>query len=168
VFGAAAVIMAILSHMRERGGGTIVNITSMSGHAPWAGTAWYGASKYALECLGQSLADEVRHLGMRVMNAVPGGLRTSFAGRSLIRAERSIDDYATSAHNAERSLSAATGKERGDPVRAAQAIVAMLDRNVPPRHLFLGEDAHHHLTEAMDAVRSDFEAFMPVHFEPVG
>ncbi len=163
LFGAAAVMQAVLPFMRSRRAGTMLNITSMSGHAPWAGTAWYGASKFALECLGQTLADEVRHLGIRVMNVAPGGMRTQFSGRSLQKAETILPDYAPSAHRAEAILGAAHGHEGGDPDLAALAILATLDRDVLPRHLFLGEDAYRHLSEAMDAVRLDLESWAPIH-----
>jgi short-subunit dehydrogenase len=164
VFGAAAVIQAVLPFMRARHAGTIVNITSMSGHAPWAGTAWYGATKFALECLGQTLADEVRHLGIRVMNAAPGGMRTAFSNSSLGKAEDFIAEYAPSAHQAEAILSAGRGQERGDPDRAALAILTALDREVLPRNLFLGEDAYHHLSEAMDETRANLDAWVPIHY----
>jgi len=165
VFGAAAVIQAILPAMRARRSGTIVNVTSMSGHAPWAGTSWYGASKFALECLGRTLANEVEPLGIRVMNAAPGGMRTAFSGGSLGKADGYIAEYEATAHNAERVLNAGNGKERGDPDQAAAAILRTLGEDRLPRHLFLGEDAHHHLSEAMDAVRSDLESFVPIHYQ---
>lgn len=155
VFGPAAMIRALLPTMRARGAGWIVNITSMSGHAPWAGTAWYGATKYALECLGQTLAQEVAPLGIRVMNVAPGGLRTDFAGRSLARAEMVIDAYRATAHNADRTLAAGNGRQGGDPTLAAEAIVAMLDRDDAPLVLFLGEDAVRHVGEFWDEMRAD-------------
>lgn len=157
LFGAAAMIDAILPAMRARRAGWIVNITSMSGHAPWAGTAWYGASKYALECLGQTLAQEVAPLGIRVMNVAPGGMRTDFAGRSLGRAALRIDDYAGSAHTADRVLTEAHGRECGDPALAARAILATMDAPNPPQVLFLGEDSVRHVSESWDALRQDMD-----------
>lgn len=144
LFGAIAMIQAVLPAMRARRGGHVVNITSVSGLAPWAGTAIYGASKYALECIGQTLAQEVGPLGIRVTNVAPGGMRTDFAGSSLRIAARTIPDYEDTAHFAERSLTAGRGKEKGDPARAAAAILAALDQPEPPMHLLLGEDALHY------------------------
>lgn len=144
VFGAIAMIQAVLPAMRARRAGAIVNITSVSGLAPWAGTAIYGASKYALECIGQTLAQEVGPLGITVTNVAPGGLRTNFAGSSMLVAAREIPDYAETAHFAKRSFAAGQGKEKGDPVRAAAAILAALDAPQPPLHLLLGEDALHY------------------------
>ena len=144
LFGSIAMIQAVLPAMRAQGAGHIVNITSVSGLAPWAGTAIYGASKYALECIGQTLAQEVGPLGIRVTNVAPGGLRTNFAGGSLRLAARDIPDYEETAHFAKRSLAAGQGTEKGDPVRAAAAIIAALDEPEPPLHLLLGEDALHY------------------------
>lgn len=159
VFGPAALIRALLPAMRARGSGWIVNVTSMSGHAPWAGTAWYGATKYALECLGQTLAQEVAPFGIRVMNVAPGGLRTDFAGRSLARAAIKIDDYHSTAHNADRTLAAGNGKQGGDPALAAQAIVATMDRADAPLVLFLGEDSVRHVGEFWEEIRQDMDTW---------
>ncbi|MXO65021.1 oxidoreductase [Altericroceibacterium endophyticum] len=155
LFGPMAMIRAVLPHMRERKAGRIVNITSLSGFAPWAGTGIYGASKYALECIGQTLAQEVEPLGITVTNVAPGGFRTGFAGRGLAQADKVIADYAATAHNSKASLAAGQGQEKGDPERAAQAILAALEEPEVPRHLFLGEDALRHTQEQIDLVTGE-------------
>jgi len=157
LFGSIAMIQAVLPAMRARGAGHIVNVTSVSGLAPWAGTAIYGASKYALECIGQTLAQEVGPLGIRVTNVAPGGLRTNFAGGSLRLAARDIPAYEETAHFAKRSLAAGQGTEKGDPVRAAAAIIAALDEPEPPLHLLLGEDALHYAEGQTDTLRAEME-----------
>lgn len=157
VLGALAMIQAVLPAMRAARNGHIVNITSMSGWAPWAGTGIYGASKYALECIGQTLAQEVKELGIRVTNVAPGGMRTGFAGKGLVEAARRLDDYDGAARFSLRSLSAGVGQEKGDPARAAAAILTALDAPQPPVHLFLGADAllhtREHLEETMGVMR---------------
>ena len=157
VFGAIAMIQSVLPSMRAQGRGHIVNITSVSGLAPWAGTAIYGASKYALECVGQTLAQEVRPLGIKVTNVAPGGMRTNFAGGSLRLAERTLADYAGTAHFARHSLTRGLGQEKGDPARAASAILAALDESEPPMHLLLGEDALHYAEGQTDLLRAEME-----------
>ncbi|MFT3964556.1 MAG: oxidoreductase [Sphingobium sp.] len=149
VFGAIRAIQAVLPAMRARRAGHIVNITSVSGLAPWAGTAIYGASKYALECIGQTLAQEVAPMGIRVTNVAPGGFRTGFAAAGLNIAARDIADYDSIAHFARRSLTENAGKEKGDPDRAAAAILTALDDPEPPLHLLLGEDALHYARDQM-------------------
>ncbi|HZU64397.1 MAG TPA: oxidoreductase [Novosphingobium sp.] len=154
VLGAIAMIQAVLPAMRAARAGHIINVTSMSGWAPWAGTAIYGASKYALECIGQTLAQEVAELGIRVTNVAPGGMRTGFAGKGLVQAARHIADYDGAARFAQHSLAAGVGREKGDPVRAAAAILAALDAPRPPVHLFLGEDSLRHIREHLDEVQA--------------
>jgi len=93
VFGAVAMMKAVLPYMRERRRGHIVNITSMAGYVGLAGIAYYAGSKFALEGTSEVLAKEVRHLGIRVTAIAPGSFRTDWAGRSMVRSPRSIADY---------------------------------------------------------------------------
>jgi len=162
VFGAIRMIQAVLPAMRARGAGHIVNITSVSGFAPWAGTAIYGASKYAMECIGQTLAQEVAPFGIRVTNVAPGGFRTGFAAQGLVVAQRDIAAYETSAHVARRSLLGSAGLEKGDPARAAAAILTALDSPEPPRHLLLGEDALHYARDQFAFVESQIAKWEPL------
>jgi NAD(P)-dependent dehydrogenase (short-subunit alcohol dehydrogenase family) len=170
VFGAIRMIQAVLPAMRARRAGHVVNITSVSGHAPWAGTGVYGASKYALECVGQTLAQEVAPFGIRVTNVAPGGFRTGFAASGLKVAAKDIADYEDGAHFARRSLTAGSGAEQGDPARGAEAILAALDAKEPPLHLFLGEDALHYARDQIAFVGQQMDAWetlsLSTAFEP--
>jgi len=170
VFGAIRMIQAVLPAMRARRAGHVINITSVSGHAPWAGTGVYGASKYALECVGQTLAQEVAPFGIRVTNVAPGGFRTGFAASGLKVAAKDIADYEDGAHFARRSLTAGAGAEKGDPVRGAEAILAALDAKEPPLHLFLGEDALHYARDQIAFVGQQMDAWetlsLSTAFEP--
>jgi NAD(P)-dependent dehydrogenase (short-subunit alcohol dehydrogenase family) len=141
VFGPMAVIKAVLPYLRARRHGHIINITSVSGLAAWNGTALYGASKFALECIGRTLAQEVAPLGIKVTNVAPGGLRTAFAASHLPGAEPSIADYAETAHTARPILVGHHGEEPSDPALAAQAIAAAAVAADPPLLLLLGSDA---------------------------
>ena len=155
LFGPLAAIQAVLPMMRARGCGHIVNITSVSGMATWAGTGIYCASKFALEGLGMTLADEVAPFGIHVTNVAPGGLRTDYAGRSLMRAQTLIEAYADTAHQSERIVADHLGQEPNDPVKAARAILTAVDAEVPPRHLLLGADALRYATRYMAALHTD-------------
>lgn len=170
VFGAIRMIQAVLPAMRARRAGHVVNITSVSGHAPWAGTGVYGASKYALECVGQTLAQEVAPFGIRVTNVAPGGFRTGFAASGLKVAAKDIADYEDGAHFARRSLIAGAGAEKGDPARGAEAILAALDAKEPPLHLFLGEDALHYARDQIAFLGQQMDAWetlsLSTAFEP--
>ncbi len=155
LFGPLAAIQAVLPQMRARRSGHIVNITSVSGLATWAGTGVYCASKFALEGLGMTLAEEVAPLGIHVTNVAPGGLRTDYAGRSLARAEVVIDAYTDTAHMSERIVADHLGQEPNDPAKAAHAILAAVDAEVPPRHLLLGADALRYASRYMAALQTD-------------
>ena len=155
LFGPLAAIQAALPQMRARGSGHIVNITSVSGLATWAGTGVYCASKFALEGLGMTLAEEVAPLGIHVTNVAPGGLRTDYAGRSLARATQVIEAYAATAHLSERIVADHFGEEPNDPAEAARAILAAVDADPPPRHLLLGADALRYASRHMAALQTD-------------
>ena len=160
VFSPVAMIDAVLPAMRARRAGTIVNITSVSGIAVWAGTGIYCASKHALEAIGESLADEVAPLGIKVINVAPGGMRTDYAGRSLMTAERRIADYDEGpGHAALAILSDHAGSEGGDPAKVARAILEAVDLAEPPRRLLLGADALHYAQAHIEGLGADMAAW---------
>lgn len=162
VFGAIEVIQAILPFMRKRKRGHILNVTSVSGLAPWMGTGIYGATKYALECIGQTLAEEVRPLGIKVTNVAPGGLRTDFATRSLTVCKTEIADYEPTAHLARNILSGHGGNEGGDPAKAALAVLKAVDAEEPPLHLLLGADALHYVGRKLGSFHAEIADWAPV------
>src|ERR1700761_278150 len=84
VFGPMVAIQSALAHFRRRKRGHVITVTSVSGVATWAGTGVYCGSKHALEGVTRTLAEEVAELGIKVTNIEPGGLRTDYAGRSMV------------------------------------------------------------------------------------
>jgi NAD(P)-dependent dehydrogenase (short-subunit alcohol dehydrogenase family) len=156
VFGPVVAIQAVLPHMRARGRGHIVNITSISGLAPWAGTGIYTGTKHALEGIGKTLAQEVAGFGIKVTNVAPGGMRTDWAGRSLQVSARKIPGYEASAHQAEQILGGASGHENGDPAKVAAAILRIAGADDAPVQLVLGADAVHYATQARAAFEEEF------------
>lgn len=147
VFGPLAAAQAVLPGMRQRRSGRIINISSVSGVATWAGTGIYCGSKHALEGIMQTLAAEVAHLGIHVINLEPGGMRTDYAGRSLVKAVRRIDDYDGAARDAERIMGGHMGHEPGDPVQVARVVLEMAGHPAPPLQLLLGADALGYATQ---------------------
>src|SRR6202000_2244050 len=93
VFGAGAMIQAVLPAMRKRRAGHILNITSMGGMITMPGLSYYHGSKFALEGISETLGKEVKDIGIHVTGVEPGGLLTDWAERSEMRAQRSIADY---------------------------------------------------------------------------
>lgn len=162
VFGPMAVIKAALPYLRARGRGHIVNVTSVSGLAAWHGTALYGATKFALECIGRTLAQEVAPLGIKVTNVAPGGLRTAFAAANLPGAAPTIADYAETAHVARKTLLGYHGHEPSDPALAAQAIITAVTADEPPLSLLLGKDALNYAQAEFAMLAGQFEAWKPL------
>ena len=141
VFAPAALIKAVLPHMRARRRGHILNITSMGGFITMPGIAWYCGSKFALEGISEVLGKEVAPFGIHVTAVAPGSFRTDWAGRSMVRAPRSIDDHDALFDPIRNAREAKSGHQPGDPVKAAQAMLQVIDSDAPPRHLLLGSDA---------------------------
>ena len=141
VFGPAALIKAVLPHLRARRRGHILNITSMGGFITLPGIAWYCGSKFALEGISEVLAKEVAAFGIHVTAVAPGSFRTDWAGRSMVRSPRAIEDYDSLFDPIRSAREAKSGQQLGDPVKAAQAMLQVVDSPAPPTHLLLGSDA---------------------------
>jgi len=138
VFGVAALIRAVLPGMRRRRRGHIVNISSVAGFVGFPGSGYYAATKHAVEGLSDALAKEVGPLGIHVLCVEPGPFRTDFAGRSLRQTLSGFPDYESTVNARLRALVGRSGKQPGDPLRAANAIIEALHAPRPPRHLVLG------------------------------
>jgi NAD(P)-dependent dehydrogenase (short-subunit alcohol dehydrogenase family) len=159
VFGAVAMIKAVLPFMRARRGGHILNITSMGGHITMPGIAYYCGSKFALEGISDALAKEVHPLGIAVTAVAPGSFRTDWAGRSMSRSPRSIGDYDAIFDPVRKARVEKSGKQLGDPVKAARAMLAVMDAQYPPAHLLLGSDALQLVRGGLAAMTSELNAW---------
>ena len=159
VFGPVAMIKAVLPGMRERRRGHIVNVTSMGGFITMPGITFYCGSKFALEGISEALGKEVADFGVRVTALAPGQFRTDWAGRSMDRTARSIADYDAVMDPIRAARQAKNGRQPGDPARAAQAVLALVDAPNPPARLFLGEDALGLVEAKLDAVRAELAAW---------
>jgi len=155
VFGAVAMIQAVLPHMRARRAGHILNITSMGGFITLPGIAYYCGSKFALEGIGEVLGKEVADLGIRVTSVAPGSFRTDWAGRSMVRTPRSIGDYDALFDPIRQRRQEVSGKQLGDPRKAARAMLAVIDAPAPPAHLLLGSDALRLVREKLKALEAE-------------
>ncbi|MEW6639057.1 MAG: oxidoreductase [Pseudomonadota bacterium] len=162
VFGAVAMIQAVLPAMRKRRAGHILNITSMGGIATFPGLSYYHGSKFALEGISETLGKEVRDLGIKVTAIEPGGFRTDWAGRSMVRAERSIGDYDAVFDPIRERRIAFSGRQVGDPAKAAQAMLQVAMSDDPPAHLLLGSDAVRFVGEKIRSLQAEFDAWKSV------
>ncbi len=140
-FGLAAVTNAVLPILRAQRSGHIINISSVGGMVAFPGIGFYNASKFAVTGYSEALAKEVGALGIKVTVIAPSGFRTDWAGRSANDTKIVIDDYATTAHANLTTIRKASGNQPGDPVRAAKAIIKVVESATPPVRLMLGVGA---------------------------
>jgi NAD(P)-dependent dehydrogenase (short-subunit alcohol dehydrogenase family) len=141
-FGTLNVTQSVLPILRAQGSGHIVNISSIAGLAPRAGYGLYAAAKYAVEGMSESLEEELRPLGIHVTVVEPGGFRTDFLSeRSIQYVSSSIEAYASTSGEMVKRLKESGGKQIGNPVAGAKAILQAIDSPNPPLHLLLGSDA---------------------------
>jgi NAD(P)-dependent dehydrogenase (short-subunit alcohol dehydrogenase family) len=162
VYGAVAVIQAVLPFMRARKAGRILNVTSVSGLVGWPSLGLYSGSKFALEGICETLAQEVAPLGIKVSMIEPGGFRTEFAKGSRVRAARLIDDYDATVGQSRRILAEHAGHEVGDPGKAAQAILKIAAEDHPPLRLLLGKDALGYVAHKLAAQQAEIDAWRTV------
>jgi NAD(P)-dependent dehydrogenase (short-subunit alcohol dehydrogenase family) len=159
VFGAVAMMKAFLPYFRARRSGHIVNITSMGGFITMPGIAYYAGSKFALEGISEVVGKEVRQFGVHVTAVAPGSFRTDWAGRSMVRSERSIADYDQLFDPIRDARAQRSGKQPGDPAKAALAILALVDSPGPPAHLLLGSDALSLVRDRLTQLSGEFGAW---------
>jgi NAD(P)-dependent dehydrogenase (short-subunit alcohol dehydrogenase family) len=162
VFGAVAMMQAVLPGMRARRAGRILNITSMGGFVTMPGIAYYCGSKFALEGISEAVGREVRDLGIHVTAVAPGSFRTDWAGRSMVRMPRSIADYDTLFDPVRARRQAVSGKQLGDPAKAASAMLRVIESDVPPAHLLLGSDALALVREKLAGLQAELDRWEPL------
>lgn len=159
VFGAVAMMKAFLPHFRVRRSGHIINITSMGGFITMPGIAYYAGSKFALEGISEVVGKEVKQFGVHVTAVAPGSFRTDWAGRSMVRSARGIADYDQLFDPIRDTRAQRSGKQPGDPAKAAQAILTLADSPEPPAHLLLGSDALALLRGKLTQLSDEFSAW---------
>jgi NAD(P)-dependent dehydrogenase (short-subunit alcohol dehydrogenase family) len=140
-FGVVWCTHAVLPYMCKQGSGHIFQISSVGGVIALPYVGGYNASKWAVEGLSDSLAQEVGQFGIRVTIVELGPFRSDWNGSSLDHAEPlpAYDDIM--ATRREQLSGAHAFTQQGDPARAAQALLSVLESNQPPLRLLLGRSA---------------------------
>jgi NAD(P)-dependent dehydrogenase (short-subunit alcohol dehydrogenase family) len=159
VFGLIDTTKAVLPTMRAQRSGLIVNVSSIGGLTSFAATGYYHGTKYAVEGISESLAAEVKPLGIDVLIVEPGPFRTNWAGPSIKQSANRIDAYADTAGARRKQTEARSGSQVGDPVRAAQAIVDAALSEKPPLRLLLGKMALELARKKLEFMSNDFDAW---------
>lgn len=159
VFGLIDMTKAVLPIMRSQGNGLVVNISSIGGLTSFAATGYYHGTKYAVEGISESLAIELKPLGIGVLIVEPGPFRTNWAGPSIKQSATRIDAYSATAGERRKQTAGRSGSQAGDPVRAAQAIIDAALSDTPPLRLLLGKAALDLARKKLEFMRGDFDAW---------
>ncbi len=161
-FGAVNLIKAVLPLMRARRSGHIVNVTSVGGLVGNPGSGYYAATKFALEGLSESLRRETEGLGIKVTAVEPGPFRTDWAGRSLHQTRRPIGAYDPTSGKRRLEVVQRSGRQPGDPDRAAQAIISAVEASEPPANLVLGRIGLEAVRGKLARLAADLDAWQEV------
>ncbi|MEI8053743.1 MAG: oxidoreductase [Bacteroidota bacterium] len=157
VFGLGDMIKAVLPQMRKQGSGHILNIASIGGLRSYPGVGYYNATKYAVDGLSEALYKEVSPLGIKVTIIAPSGFRTDWAGRSANDTKVHIEDYNATARKNMGDIRTSSGNQPGDPDRAAQAMIQIVESENPPLRLLLGAGALRGAKLKLEELKNDFE-----------
>jgi NAD(P)-dependent dehydrogenase (short-subunit alcohol dehydrogenase family) len=158
-FGAVELTKEILPLMRKQGGGHILQISSAAGFKATGGFGVYNASKFALEGFSEALAQEVAPFNIKVVIVQPGPFRTKFAAASVKLAGQRIDEYRqTPVAQMYHYISRIDGRQEGDPVKAAFAMIDYVHSNNASLRLPLGKHSVDALKAKIAAVQKDIEA----------
>jgi NAD(P)-dependent dehydrogenase (short-subunit alcohol dehydrogenase family) len=137
LFGALWITQAALPFLREQGSGHILQVSSIGGISAFPMVGAYHASKWALEGLSQSLAQEVAQFGIHVTLIEPGGFTTDWAGPS---AKHSAPLPVYDAYREEvQRMRRERNPKPGDPTASAQAVLTIVDAEEPPLRVFFGD-----------------------------
>lgn len=162
VFGAVAIAKAFLPRFRARRSGFIVNVTSMGGMITMPGIAYYCGSKFALQGISEVMRSEMAPFGVRVTALCPGSFRTDWAGRSMVRTERSIADYDALFDPIREARQAKSGRQIGDPDKLAAAVLGLVESDNPPPQLLLGSDALKHVSDRIERLQQEIKTWKSV------
>jgi len=155
VFGLIRVTRAFLPQLRKQRSGHIINLSSMAGLVGSPGWGFYNATKFAVEGFSEALAAELAPLGVKVTIIEPGPFRTDFLGRSGVEAAHRIADYDATVGKTRTYYHEQSGKQRGDPLKAVEAIRTVVESANPPLHLILGAIALKRLRSKMEQWREE-------------
>ncbi len=158
-FGLAKMTNAVLPVMRAQRSGHIINIASIGGLVGFPAVGFYNATKFAVDGYSEALSKETAHLGIKVTVIAPSGFRTDWAGRSANNSAIVIEDYAPSAGVNKNSIRGYSGQQPGDPIRAAKAIVKVVETEHPPLHLLLGAAALKGARNKLEVLKKDYDAW---------
>ncbi|MBO9201046.1 MULTISPECIES: oxidoreductase [Niastella] len=155
------VTRVVLPYMRKQRSGRILQISSVGGRSGNPGVSIYQAAKFGLSGFSEALSKEVAPLGIKVTSVEPGGFRTDWAGDSMSYAP-AIEGYETTVNARAEYFQSGKFVPVGDPVKAAQVMVNLVEHPEPPMHLILGSEAAGMLKQADENRKAEFEKWLSV------
>jgi NAD(P)-dependent dehydrogenase (short-subunit alcohol dehydrogenase family) len=161
-FAPAALTRAVLPVMRERGGGWIVEMSSVGGQVTAPGFSAYCATKFALEGFAETLRDEVAPFGIRVLIVEPGAFRTGLFRSGAAYFSEPMSAYDATVGPTREYVRTAGGSQPGDPAKAARAILTAMESPEPPLRLVLGEDAIGNIRGRLAGVSTELDRWAAV------
>lgn len=156
-FGVLKMCQAVLPHFHSRGGGRIINISSVAAVIGFPMNGLYGASKMAVYGLTETLAKELSPYGVKVTSIEPGGFRTNFALGSMAFPEKVSPHNRIAVEATKARMADFARVAQNDPAKGAQAVLALAAMDKPPVHLSLGEDALAMITAALKGRIEEYE-----------
>jgi short-subunit dehydrogenase len=149
------VTKTVLPIMRQQRSGYIINMGSVAGFVGAPGWSVYSATKAAVAAFSEVLALDVKEFGIKVTVVEPSGFRTGFLTKdSLAFTESRLEGYEAVKKSQKRYL-AMSGKQAGDPERAADIFISVSEDPEPPLHLYLGKDAYERSSEKLSAMTAE-------------
>jgi NAD(P)-dependent dehydrogenase (short-subunit alcohol dehydrogenase family) len=161
-FAPVALTAAVLPIMRAQGGGVIVQMSSVGGQVTAPGFGVYCATKFALEGLTETLAEEVAPFGIRCLIVEPGAFRTELFSSGGPVLSRPMTEYAGTVGATRDYVNSNDGKQPGDPRKAAAAIAAAIDAEETPLRLVLGADAIGNIRSRLERVADELSLWEEV------
>lgn len=166
VFGALWVTQGALPHLRESGGGNLIQVSSIGGVSAFPNIGIYNGSKWALEGISQALAQEVALFGIKVTLVEPGAYSTDWGGSSAKHATPSPT------YEKVREVAAEGRRKRvsspGDPAATRAAILKIVDAENPPLRVFFGAVPLGIATADYDSRLAEWREWQPVSIEAQG
>lgn len=165
IFGAVAVIQAVLPLLRQQGYGHIIGISSNLGHVTMPVIGYYCSSKWAFEAIHESLAIEVKPFGIKVTIIEPGAYATEFASAESLKFASDMDIYN---NYKQEFFSSLAHMEKGNPEATPEALFKVVDAQNPPLRFFLGRHNLPLVREIYAERLATWEAWEPVSIAAQG
>ena len=169
-WGVVHTTRAAIPRLRQQGSGHIIQFTSVGGRGANAGLSGYNASKFAVEGFSESIAQELKPLGIKLTIVEPSGFRTDWGGSSMHYAAP-MDAYEPSVGLLRKHIERNVGREAGDPRKAAAAVLAIARLEAPPLRLPLGKAAFsmlkHHYSNSLESLEQWANYTNSVDFDDV-